>query len=278
MPKKLDILAAFFTISGSTPVDPISRFTFRERVEEAAAAGFSGIGFWHVDLEHLLTRHSAREMKQIMDDHGFRCEVEYAMGIFNEPESNEQTKYNELILTAGEKLGATHLKAGDPTYDIYTMDQMVEGFSKFCARANDHGMKVGYELLPISSIDSVDTVMEMIQRADAPNGGILLDSCHTFRLGIPIEKIASLPVDRIIGVELCDGWIPPSTPDLFEEAVDHRQLCGEGDMDIRGYVKALLDAGFAGPWSVEIMSKELRTLPLPEMAKRSYETTAAQFR
>lgn len=57
----------------------------------------------------------------------------------------------------------------------------------------------------------------------------------------------------------------------------NRQLCGEGDMDIRGYVKALENAGFNGPWSVELLSKVWRHKPLSEMARRAYETTAAQF-
>jgi hypothetical protein len=35
--------------------------------------------------------------------------------------------------------------------------------------------------------------------------------------------------------------------------------------------------GYAEPWGVEVLSEELRNLPMEEIFKRSYETTAAQF-
>ena len=36
--------------------------------------------------------------------------------------------------------------------------------------------------------------------------------------------------------------------------------------------------GYAGPWGVEVLSEELRNLPIDEIFQRAYETTSAQFR
>jgi len=36
--------------------------------------------------------------------------------------------------------------------------------------------------------------------------------------------------------------------------------------------------GYPGPWGVEVLSEELRNLPMEEIFKRAYETTSAQFR
>ena len=40
----------------------------RLRVETAARAGFTGLGFWGRDLEQILKTYSFKEMKRILDD------------------------------------------------------------------------------------------------------------------------------------------------------------------------------------------------------------------
>ena len=66
-------------------------------------------------------------------------------------------------------------------------------------------------------------------------------------------------------------------PDPFDEVVNHRELPGEGDFPIRGYVAACRDAGYEGPWGVEVLSQKLRSLPIEQIFDRAYETTRAQL-
>jgi hypothetical protein len=42
-------------------------------------------------------------------------------------------------------------------------------------------------------------------------------------------------------------------------------------------VDACREAGYPGPWGVEVLSAELRSLPIEQEFERAYETTAAQF-
>jgi sugar phosphate isomerase/epimerase len=65
-------------------------------------------------------------------------------------------------------------------------------------------------------------------------------------------------------------------PDPIEETTQHRRLPGEGEFDIRGYVEVALDMGYAEPWGVEVLSEDLRALPIDEMFRRAYESAAAQ--
>ena len=39
----------------------------------------------------------------------------------------------------------------------------------------------------------------------------------------------------------------------------------------------MLDAGYSGPWGVEVLSEELRKEPLEEAVPHAYRTTIAQF-
>src|SRR4029453_10444695 len=59
--------------------------------------------------------------------------------------------------------------------------------------------------------------------------------------------------------------------------INRRKLPGEGEFDIRGYVEVARDMGYAEPWGVEVLSEDLRALPLDQMYRRTYESAAAQF-
>ena len=65
--------------------------------------------------------------------------------------------------------------------------------------------------------------------------------------------------------------------DAVDEVVNYRKLPGEGEFDIPGYIEACQAVGYDGPWGVEVLSAELRNLPIEEEFKRAYETTVGQF-
>lgn len=64
---------------------------------------------------------------------------------------------------------------------------------------------------------------------------------------------------------------------LHEDTINHRRLCGEGEFDVKGFVSLMLKAGYKDPWGIEVLSKDLRKLPLNEAATRTFNTTMAQF-
>jgi sugar phosphate isomerase/epimerase len=67
-------------------------------------------------------------------------------------------------------------------------------------------------------------------------------------------------------------------PDPIDEVVNHRRLPGEGEFPLAADVAVFQELGYKGPWGVEVLSEELRSLPMEEIFERAYETTAAQFR
>ena len=66
-------------------------------------------------------------------------------------------------------------------------------------------------------------------------------------------------------------------PDLIDETVNHRRLPGDGEFPIRAYVAACREVGYDGPWGVEVLSEELRNLPIDQIFDRAYETSMAQL-
>ncbi len=79
MPGTVELTNLYWTCAGMYPGGvEISRFGFRERVEAAATAGFTGIGIWHADLEHTLEGMSLPEMRAIFAGNGIRnVELEF---------------------------------------------------------------------------------------------------------------------------------------------------------------------------------------------------------
>ena len=111
---------------------------------------------------------------------------------------------------------------------------------------------------------------------ERPNGGVAIDTWHMSKLGIAPDELRRIPVEHLSWVELSDGQIE-NMDDPVDEVVNHRRLPGEGEFDIRGYIDAARDHGYAGPWGVEVLSEELRNQPMDVIFKRAYETTASQF-
>jgi sugar phosphate isomerase/epimerase len=279
--KKVDLVASYWTIAGNVhphSEQEFSPFDFEDRVKAASKAGFTGIGLKEIDVEHILERRSLREMKQILDDNGIQhVELEFITDWFLDGEKKKQSyKTQKMLLTAAEALGARHIKVGDFDTQITPMPKLIESFAALCADAENYGTKILFELIVDAMIKTLPETLEMVTGAGAKNGGIMLDLWHIVKLRIPYEEVARIPMQFMLGVELNDGTL--NCPwSLHEDTINHRRFCGEGEFDIKGFVKCILDAGYTGPWGIEILSQELRKKSLQEAASRAFNTTIAQF-
>jgi sugar phosphate isomerase/epimerase len=77
-------------------------------------------------------------------------------------------------------------------------------------------------------------------------------------------------------VELSDGPYEYAE-DRLDEVINRRRLPGQGEFPIAGYVAVCRELGYDGPWGVEVLSEELRSLPIEQIFEQAYETTSAQL-
>ena len=94
---------------------------------------------------------------------------------------------------------------------------------------------------------------------------------------VVMDDLRQIPSNLLGWVELSDGQYE-NLPDPIDEVVNHRRLPGEGEFPIPACVEVCREIGYQGPWGVEVLSDELRNLPIEQIFQRAYETTAAQFR
>ena len=118
------------------------------------------------------------------------------------------------------------------------------------------------------NVNSIETALEVMDGVD--NTGVVIDTWHMGKLGIKPDDLRKIPLDRLGWVELSDGQYE-DMEDQLDEVVNRRKLPGEGEFDIRGYVEVCRDMGYAEPWGVEVLSEDLRALPMDEMFRRSYD-------
>ena len=282
---EVELAALYWTVSGPVEVHAgreWSLFDFRDRVEQAARVGFAGIGIWHADLEHVLETRTLREMRTILDDNGVRqTEVECLLDWFVDPGDERRTESDRnrrLLFEAAAELGAHHVKVANIPGTPCELPKLTEAFAELCAdAAGSHDALVAYEFMPFDvNVHTLEAAIEVVGGAGAPNGVIAVDTWHCAKLGITPEDLRKLPAELIGWVELSDGqW--ENLPDPVDEVVNHRRLPGEGEFPILADLAVIQELGYNGPWGVEVLSEDLRSLPMEQIFERAYETTAAQF-
>lgn len=279
----VDLLAAYWTLAGDVdPLQPsISPYSLQARVEAAAKAGWRGIGVIHEDLTATIEKVGVDTVKHILEDNGIKhFELEFLVDWYRDgPERQVSDRARRVIFELGAKLGMKNLKVAASALDqrMPNFARMADEFAALCQEAAEVGSKVSIEVMPFSIVKTLEDGLAIVQEANQPNGGLLLDIWHMVRGGIDFSEIAKVPPQFIKAVELDDASsIIEGT--LLEDTVFRRKLCGEGEFDCPGFIEAVQNAGFNGDWyGVEIISTEYRKLPLEEMAIRSFDTTMQQF-
>jgi sugar phosphate isomerase/epimerase len=284
---EVDLIALYWTVSGPVEVHygrEWSTFDWRDRCANAKRAGFSGIGLWHADIRHQLeTGRTLKEIKQIFDDAGLRhIEIEFLADFFARPGTPERQASDELrqlLLDAAATFQAHHVKVGNIPGTPCELGRLTEEFAALCDEAGQHtAAKVVYEFMPFDvNVNTLDAALTLVTDAGRPNGGLAIDTWHMSKLGIPPQEMRRVPLEYLAWVELSDGRFE-DMEDPIDEVVNHRALPGEGEFDLPGYVAAIQEAGYDQPWGVEVLSADLRSLPIEQEFDRAYETTAAQFR
>jgi len=277
MKNNVELMNLYWTTAGVFPGDgDISRFDFKARVAAAAKAGFTGIGIWHTDLEHILYHHTLPEVKMMLDDNGIKhLELEFLTDWFlTGARKAESDSRKRRLLAASAALGAKHVKIGDFYNTPCPMPQIVEAFAALCQEAAGYGATIGFEFMASAMLNNLKDSLTLVETAGAKNGGLILDIVHVVNIGISYEEISRIPLPYLINVELNDGTLPGSPRHDPSRA---RRFCGEGEFDIKGFIQCIHQIGYTGPWAVEVFSTELTGLSLDTLNTQAFNTTMAQF-
>jgi sugar phosphate isomerase/epimerase len=271
------LLATCWSSAGdaaSDRADLRSPLDLRERVEAAAAAGFTGFGLLSADLPAAEQAYGLPGIRTLLDDNGIvDLELEGIPYWWDDgPHREESDQIRHSLLRAAEALGAKHIKV-TPDGDNATWDRehWAAKFAELATQAENAGTRLGIEFFPWANINNLEEGLRLVEDAGHDNAGVVIDVWHIERAHTAVSDLASVPLHRIIGVELNDAD-PQVIGTLFQDTVHRRRYCGEGSFDLAGIITALRTAGWTGPWGVEILSEEHRSLPVKEALRKAADS------
>jgi 2-keto-myo-inositol isomerase len=158
-------------------------------------------------------------------------------------------------------------------------DAIARDLRKLAMMALPHGIKVAYEGLSWGRhINDCVGAWRIVERADAPNLGIGVDSFHSFATRTPTEVLAEVDPDKIYLVQLADFmWQEIRTVEERIETARHfRVFPGEGvhSDELRRLVTELDRMGYRGDYSFEVFNDDYTQMPLPLVAERARRSAA----
>jgi sugar phosphate isomerase/epimerase len=256
--------------------------SFRDRLTAASAAGFSYISMWGRDYQRARADgNSDSDILHMLADHGLLVgELDpvwsWLPGTRNfqlpvEQDGSLIFQFDDTrMLAIAEALQARSINVVDILGGTWTHQEAVESFKILCQRAADHGLLVQLEFLPWSRIPDLPSAWEIVREADEANGGLTIDAWHYCRQPAGEHTLRTIPPDRILGIQLCDGLAdPPDNP--MHAALHDRLLPGEGEFDLGTLIAQLRVAGSSAPIGIEVFSDALHGLPPVEAARRAGE-------
>ena len=257
----------------------LARASFEERIEAALAGGFAGLSLFGSDYRRARASGLGDgDMRRLLADAGLEvAELDPLMSWvpgFEPPALDDTFAGSEDEFYAiAQALGARSLNAILAFDTGLPRPAIAEAFAALCDRAAAHELLVHLEFMPWTEIGNVHLAAEVVALADRPNGGLMLDSWHHFRSGVPNAELeAKVPIERILAVQLNDAPAQ-AEDDLVAETLRRRRLPGDGDIDLRDLGRILREGGSPAPLGVEIFAEELFDLAPAEVGRRVGDAT-----
>lgn len=266
--ERTDLAASYYTLTGAHLSRP-PRHGLRARADAATAAGFTGLAL------------SAGELPA--DGDPAPVVAALAAAGLSAPEleplrgwDSGDTSGEAAMFTLADAFSSRQITTIQLVDDEVPEDLLAERFAGLAARAAEHGVTIGLEPRAHSPLSTPGQAAALITAAGAGNAGIVLDAYHVHRAGVGLDDIAVV-AGTVVSIQLNDMYAEPrGTP--AEDALEHRLVPGEGDIDLPAWIAGLAARGVDAPLAVEALSREQNDRDLPEAARRAADGARAALR
>ena len=243
--------------------------TLPDKLEAAALVGFDAVEVMEADL--LAFDGTPADLRRMAEDLGLSLDLYQPFRDFEampEPQRSRNLDRAERKFDVMEEMGASLVLVCSNT-QIAAIDddeRAAADLREMAERAARRGLRVGFEALSWGRhIRRWSHAWQIVQQADHPALGLIVDSFHTLALGDDPAGIADVPGERIFFVQLADA--PWRDMDVLSWSRHFRSFPGQGDLDVDGFVRAVLASGYAGPLSLEVFNDQFRSAPSRMIAR-----------
>ena len=241
---------ATVTLSGTLP----------DKLEAAARAGFDGVEIFDADL--LTFDGTPADVRRIAADLGLAIVLWQP---FRDFEAVPPDRLARNLDRAERKfdvmaaLGAQLMLVCSSTDPASLADdaRATADLAALAARAAARGLAVGFEALAWGRhVNRWRHAWKIVEAAAHPALGLILDSFHTLAVGDDLDGIEAVPAAKLAFVQLADA--PLLSMDALSWSRHFRLFPGQGQLPVARFLAQVLDAGYAGPLSLEIFNDEMR--------------------
>lgn len=134
------------------------------------------------------------------------------------------------------------------------------------------GVRFCVEFGPVFAVRSLAEALTLVEEVGDRRVGLLVDTWHVFTSPVSWRALRELATDRIALVQVSDHG-PVASLDLAA-ARTHRLLPGAGSLPLADFMRLLADKRYTGLISVEVISAELRALPVEDFAASAMSAMA----
>jgi len=237
--------------------------TLRQKLQAIAAARFDGIELFEADFVNF--DGSAADLRAMAGDLGLSIDLYQPFRDFEGmPDADHARNCDraERKFDLMQALGAPTLLVCSNTSERSLADpqRSAAQLHELAERAARRNLRIGYEALAWGRhVNRYRQAWAIVERADHPHLGLVLDSFHTLSLGDDPSAIATIPGEKIFFLQMADA--PILAMDVVQWARHHRCFPGQGQFDLERYLALVLRAGYAGPLSLEIFNDVFRETP-----------------
>jgi sugar phosphate isomerase/epimerase len=185
---------------------------------------------------------------------------------------NSDMKQFPKLAAALKTAGATRISTWLRPYHesltwLANFKQHASRLREVCKVAGDNGLRFGVEYVGTKTlwtqerhpfIHTMAETKELISEVGQDNMGFVLDSWHWYTAGETANDIRTLTNKDVVACDLNDA--PAGIP--VDEQIDNRRElpAATGVIDVKSFLKALIDIGYDGPIRAEPFNQKLNAM------------------
>ena len=244
---------ATVTLSGALP----------DKLEAAARAGFDGVEIFDADL--LAFDGSPAEVRRIAEDLGLAIVIWQP---FRDFEAVDPARLARNLDRAERKFDVMEALGTDLMLVCSSVDpaaladdaRAAADLVALAERAGARGLRLAYEALAWGRhVNRWRHAWRIVAQAAHPALGIALDSFHVLAVGDDLAGLDQVPAEKIAFLQLADA--PLLSMDALSWSRHFRLFPGQGQLPVTSFLTEVLEAGYAGPLSLEVFNDEMRAAP-----------------
>ncbi len=166
-----------------------------------------------------------------------------------------------------DALGTGQVNAVESAGADYDEAAYADALAGFAERAKAHGLQPTLEFMPTSKIPDLATGWGLIQASGA-DVGLTFDTWHFWRSTPDHELLRTIPMARILEVQIADGG-EKIVENLYTDLLFHRRVPGEGDFDLATTIAVLREMGPIRSVGPETFSQEMNEASADEAVRRN---------